>query len=153
LHSEELASLLHFLQRRRGFVSGSQQPATILVVDDEELVLDFVGAVLRRAGYDVLAADGAAAAIRLYRRHRSAIGLLLTDVQMPGMSGVELAEHIRGLEPHVPVLLMSGTASAAATGFDFVPKPFTHSELLSKTAQILASRDHSGAQQSSGAQA
>lgn len=122
----------------------NKQTRTILVVDDEDMIRTFVQAMLQHAGYKVLAADGAAAGMSLYEKHRAAVALLLTDVQMPGMNGLELAVHLRKLEPRLPVLLMSGSDSASAIamkaspGFGFVRKPFTHYELLSRTAEILA---------------
>ena len=121
----------------------NKKTKTILVVDDEDMIRTFVQAMLEHAGYNVLAADGAAAGMSLYEKHRAAVALLLTDVQMPGMNGLELAVHIRKLEPRLPVLLMSGHDSASAIamkatpGFGFVRKPFTHYELLSRTAEIL----------------
>lgn len=123
----------------------NKQTKTILVVDDEDMIRNFVQAMLEHAGYKVLAADRAAAAISLFEKHREAVALLLTDVRMPGMSGVELAAHVRNLEPRLPVLLMSGTDAPSAIamkgspGIGFVQKPFTHYELLSRTAEILDS--------------
>jgi two-component system, cell cycle sensor histidine kinase and response regulator CckA len=121
-------------------MDAGQPPEFILVVDDEELIRSFVQAILRRAGYTVLAADGAAAGMRLFERHPLAIALLLTDVRMPGMSGLELAGHLRRVQPHLPVLLMSGVSSTETSGFDVVRKPFTPHELLRRTAGILDSR-------------
>lgn len=115
----------------------NQQRETILVVDDEEMIRRFVQAMLEHAGYEVLAADGAAGGMSLYERHRAAVALLLTDVRMPGMSGLDLATHIRSLEPRLPILLMSATAVKANAGFGFVQKPFTHYELIRRTTEML----------------
>jgi CheY-like chemotaxis protein len=65
------------------------------------------------------------------------VALLLTDVRMPGMSGLELAMHVRSLEPRLPVLLMSGAALPDRQGFDLLPKPFTHEDLIRRTEEAL----------------
>lgn len=129
-------------------MDATPHPETILVVDDEDPIRRFVQAMLEHAGYKVLAADAARTGISLYEQHRSAVALLLTDVQMPGMSGLELASHVRSLEPRLPVLLMSATALKTNHGFGFVQKPFTHYELLRRTAEMLNSRQPSAEQPS-----
>jgi len=81
---------------------------TILVVDDEPGVLDLVRIILSRQGYRVLVADSGPKALDICREHDGAIDLLLTDVMMPGMSGVALARHLKSLCQDLPVLYMTG---------------------------------------------
>ena len=121
------------------------QRRTILVVDDEEVIRNFVKAILEFAGYDVLAARDGSVALSLYSEHQPKVALLLTDHRMPGMTGLQLAGHLRTLEPRLPVLVMSGTRLDDGLGFSFVAKPFTHAELVRKTAEVLDSRQALGA--------
>jgi PAS domain S-box-containing protein len=102
---------------------------TVLLVEDHELFRGLVREVLARAGYRVLEAEGGAAALRLLDE-TGPVDLLLTDVVMPGLSGVELARRVRDRHPGTPVLYTSGYASrdalaaeASATG-PFIGKPF-----------------------------
>jgi len=81
----------------------------ILVVDDEPLIVQYVQRVLRRANYRVLTATDAEEAWAIFEQRRVRIGLLLTDIVMPGpMDGLELAAKIRETEPALPILLMTG---------------------------------------------
>ena len=84
--------------------------ATILIVDDEEFLLEYVRVVLQRAGYSVLSAqNGGEAWDLIVDRHD--IRLLLTDIVMPGsFDGFELAKRVRKHQPELPVLLMTGAA-------------------------------------------
>lgn len=82
---------------------------TILVVDDEEFLLQYVRLVLVRAGYSVLTAQNGEEAWDLIVDNRHEIRLLLTDIVMPGsFDGFELAERVRKYQPDLPVLLMTG---------------------------------------------
>jgi two-component system, cell cycle sensor histidine kinase and response regulator CckA len=88
-------------------VSGTE---TILVVEDQESVRNVVRRALEDVGYRVLEAADGGEALAAYERHAGEVGLLLTDVVMPGMSGKELVRRARQLEPDLPVLYMSGYA-------------------------------------------
>lgn len=124
---------------------------TILLVEDERAVRTFATRALRRAGYRVVTADGGEAAIATFRRYRDEIGLLLTDVLMPGMTGAELAERLRAERADLPVLFVSGYPADIATGERLVPhggallpKPFTAVQLVERVTLALEPRPERG---------
>ena len=119
--------------------------ATILVVDDETAVLDQVGRMLRRRGYTVVCHSNPAEALEWCRDHPSDAQLLLTDVVMPGITGLDLAAEVRKLRPDIPVLLMSGYPDRVPRGVlgSFAPllqKPFTMARVLQAVGVLLAER-------------
>ncbi len=116
-----------------------RQRETILVVDDNCAIRTLVKAFLEIEGYTVFIAGDAEAAIKLYQDHQSAVALLLTDVVMPNMNGLELADHILRLEPQMPVLLMSGT-EGSSRGFRCIAKPFTPADLVGRVGELLETR-------------
>src|SRR5687767_4727208 len=81
---------------------------TILVVDDEPHVREFVRVALAQGGYQVVAVATADEALALYQADPARIDLVLSDVLMPGRTGPELAVELRAISPEVRVLLMSG---------------------------------------------
>ena len=109
------------------------------MVDDNSAILTLVRDLLEGEGYTVFIAGDAEAAITLYQDHRSAVALLLTDVMMPNMNGLELADHILRLEPRMPVLLMSGTEGAGG-GFGCIAKPFKPADLIGRVGELLETR-------------
>ncbi|GAA2673145.1 hybrid sensor histidine kinase/response regulator [Actinoplanes palleronii] len=108
---------------------------TILVVEDEALVRDVVTRILTRHHYVVLTAASGAEALGVFEESASRIDAVLTDVIMPGMSGIQLAERVRSDRPDLPVLFMSGyTANQLSHDVGtarLVRKPFSAQELLS----------------------
>src|SRR2546423_15133558 len=74
---------------------------TILIVDDDDIVLQSTATILSRAGYEVLVASEGSAAIQAAREHNGPIDLLLTDVLMPGVSGPDLASELRQVHPNI----------------------------------------------------
>jgi CheY-like chemotaxis protein len=84
---------------------GERKPI-ILCVDDEESPLVLRKLVLQRAGYEVLTANSGTEALRLALAHR--VDLVLSDHLMPGMTGTELAQQLKALNPELPILLISG---------------------------------------------
>jgi CheY-like chemotaxis protein len=116
----------------------------VLVVDDEPLMRLFVVRALRGAGYEPVEADSAARALELLESAGAEISLLLSDVQLPGISGSELVERARQLVPSLPTLLMSGSAKPWLVNeqlmrreADLLQKPFRIAELLGKLEQLL----------------
>jgi PAS domain S-box-containing protein len=112
---------------------------TILLVEDEEALRTATSRILVRAGYQVLVADGGAAALSIVQHHPEPIHLLLTDVIMPKMMGNEVAAQVHALRPEVPVLYMSGYAQPVLTengtlqpGVTIIEKPFTRTDLLDR---------------------
>ena len=123
---------------------------TILLVEDEPALLQMTHGMLKRRGYRVLTASGAAEAIRQAMDHPGEIQLLMTDVVMPNMSGRELADQILALQPGLKILFMSGhTADILARhgvveeGVHFIQKPFTMKTLAAKTVEALNARGES----------
>jgi DNA-binding response OmpR family regulator len=119
---------------------------TILVVDDEPMVLGFLNTALRRAGFDVFTARDATTALRLCREHGTKIDLALIDYMLPGMNGADLYCMIQSLLPSMRLMLMSGfprglTEGATNTqlpdGHVFIEKPFRLAELISAIELVL----------------
>jgi CheY-like chemotaxis protein len=84
----------------------------ILLAEDDALVLEVVRACLVRAGYEVLVARDGQEALELFKKFSQELGLVLSDVTMPQMSGIELVLQIRQIKPEATVVLMSGDAEA-----------------------------------------
>jgi DNA-binding NtrC family response regulator len=117
---------------------------TVLIVEDEKMLLEFVGTVLEEQGYKVLAAGTPADALTLAREYNSPIHLLVTDIVMPGMNGRELKEALTPLYPDIKTLYMSGyTANVIAhrgvlaDGTAFLQKPFSINALAVKVRQVI----------------
>jgi PAS domain S-box-containing protein len=117
---------------------------TILVVEDEPLVLDVARRILTRHGYRVIAAHSGAEALELIGQHKGTIHLLLTDVVMPGLTGKQVAERVTKLLPTIRVLYMSGYPESVITsqgvvqrGIHLVSKPFVATDLLDHVRATL----------------
>jgi two-component system cell cycle sensor histidine kinase/response regulator CckA len=110
---------------------------TILIVDDNLEIRACAQAFLEHAGYSVATAADGEDGFRYYETHRSNVVLLLTDVKMPNMNGLELADRVLGLDSQLPVLFMSGDARGADRGFGCVVKPFKSAELVARVNQAL----------------
>jgi two-component system, cell cycle response regulator CpdR len=100
----------------------------VLVVDDEPLVLKATAEMLKNLGCEVLTADNGIGALARLSDHER-IATLITDVNMRGMNGFELAERARRFRKGLQVILLSGAASAGR-GFPFIRKPFTEDDLM-----------------------
>jgi two-component system NtrC family response regulator len=118
---------------------------TILVVDDEINYLTVMEALLGEAGYEVLTAPSAPEALKI--AGVSDLDLVLTDMKMPKMSGIELLEEFNRLYPDLPVIIMTayGTVEKAVTAmkkgaFDYILKPFKNEEILVTIAKALEHR-------------
>jgi DNA-binding NtrC family response regulator len=106
---------------------------TILLVDDDEKLNRLISSILVDADYNVLAAANGADALRQSDNYQGEIFLLLSDFQMPGMSGIELATNVIIKRPAIEVLLMSGFPQGMLVlngGWHFLPKPFIPSQLI-----------------------
>jgi two-component system cell cycle sensor histidine kinase/response regulator CckA len=118
--------------------------ATVLLVEDDASVATLVSNWLKKAGFTVLQAMNASAAIDIARSYPASIDLLLTDVVMPGLNGRELAERVIGMRGDIRVLYMSGYPDDAillrgvqATAVQFLQKPFSFEVLADKIHEVL----------------
>jgi two-component system, response regulator PdtaR len=112
-----------------------RRPARILVVEDDALVRMTAGAILEDAGYQVVEAEGAEAALRLVEDEPGGFTHVFTDVQMPGrLDGLKLARLLATQFPHIVVVVTSGDhrleKDAAAQFFRFVRKPWNAIDIL-----------------------
>ena len=125
-------------QRREAAPSGTE---TVLLAEDEPGLRGFVRDVLTRHGYTVLEAANGREALGISHRHTGSIHVLLADIMMPGMGGVELAEQFGREHPKVPVLLMSGYAEHLKGHWEgpatYLQKPFTSAALLTRLRALL----------------
>jgi signal transduction histidine kinase len=113
---------------------------TILVAEDERPIRSLAERVLRRFGYRVLLAQDGEEALRVAEDYGQPIDLLLTDVVMPKMDGLELAERLKVSRPDTSVLFMSGypaTEHGLPEGLDLLLKPFTPNDLGSRIRTLL----------------
>lgn len=114
-------------------------PATIIVVDDEEEVRAVVAEYLADFGYHVLQADSGATALRLLRADPH-VRLLVTDIRMPEMSGLELADQAAAIRPALKIILISGFFVAQQMSRRFLRKPFPMDELAAAVRAELGDR-------------
>jgi two-component system cell cycle sensor histidine kinase/response regulator CckA len=130
----------------------SQKPistgsGTVLVVDDLDLVVDFARAFLERAGYRVLSANSADAALKTLDREGTAVDLLLTDYSMPGKSGLELLREAVPRWPHLKLVLASGFLDEKERqqieqtfGARILHKPYSISDATNLIREMLLAR-------------
>jgi two-component system cell cycle sensor histidine kinase/response regulator CckA len=119
--------------------------ATVLVVDDEEMVRRLAARMLVALGYRVLEAQDGHEAVRVLQRDAKRIEGVLTDVAMPGLDGRQLGETIARCWPRIRVLYMSGfpaarvlSAGAIAPTDPFIQKPFTEEQLGRRIRELLS---------------
>ena len=123
---------------------------TILLVDDESMVLEVGEQLLERLGYTVITADSGEAALAVYGRQTERIDLVILDMIMPQMSGRELFDELKTINPDVKVLLSSGYSIDGQAGSlisrgcnGFIQKPFSVGDLATKIRQIIDASDGS----------
>ncbi len=127
-----------------GMIQGNE---TILLIDDEAIILDVGAAMLQKLGYLVISADSGKKAIELIRQAEGPIDLIILDLIMPEMDGGQTFDRIRELAPELPVVISSGYAMEgkaagimARGGNGFIQKPFTIQELSKKVRAIIDGR-------------
>ena len=115
----------------------------ILLVEGDEQLRAIEATILRRSGYSVVEAQNGGEAFLACERHEGSIGLLLTDVVMPRMSGIELASRLAPMQPNMRVLYMSGRVDSsslqdlALSSGAYLQKPITPDSLLRKVREVL----------------
>ena len=119
---------------------------TILLIDDEEMVLDVGAQLLSRLGYSVLTANSGSEAIDLYEQHKDQVQLIILDLCMPDMDGKQTYLYLKGMNPCAKVLLTTGLSMDGAAKEmlacgcqGFIQKPYRMSELSTKVSEVLAS--------------
>jgi two-component system cell cycle sensor histidine kinase/response regulator CckA len=129
---------------RKESVSPLPGTETILIVDDEHAVLGLTHLMLRRSGYALIPASSGKEALHLFEVWPDLeVDLLMADIVMPGMNGVELAEEIRVLRPNLPVLFFSAYSDqeilrpVIARRVPYIAKPFTALQLTKKIREVL----------------
>jgi len=120
---------------------------TILVVDDNKEVRKMVALVLEQANFHVLSAGNGADALKLAAETDGKIHLVLSDVDMPQMSGPDLGQLLKKTRPDIHVMLMSGGVDGNLLvlnyGWAFVQKPFVPTKLVEMVTEVLHSPDRS----------
>ena len=126
---------------------------TILLVDDETMIIEVGEAMLKQLGYRVMTANSGAAAVACLLQKNGGINLIILDLIMPGMDGGETFDQIRQIRPSAPVILSSGysmngqAATIMARGCNgFIQKPFTLGALAQKIREVLEASEKSAAE-------
>ena len=120
------------------------QGERILMVEDNPALQDAVADILESVGYEVLLAGDGEEALAVLQAEKGKVHLILTDLVMPKMSGVELRKRVQALYPTLPMLFVSGYApddmahSAGLTEKNYLPKPFSAVDLTTKIEEVLA---------------
>ncbi|MDX9857540.1 MAG: response regulator [candidate division Zixibacteria bacterium] len=116
--------------------------ADVLIVDDDPVIRDLLMKILHREGFSAVAAAGVDAAIEVLKTTR--VSIVISDIEMPERSGLDLLKHIRENLPRLPVLMITGKSekygqgkilSAGASGF--IAKPFKNTEIVEKLISLL----------------
>ena len=122
-------------------VRDANSEKTILFADDDGQLQVFVSTLLARCGYNVITANSGTDALEKAREFDGVIHLLLSDVEMPGMTGIELATQLNQERPDTKILLISGLPSGILVlnnGWQFLPKPFASEMLKDRIRDFLS---------------
>jgi CheY-like chemotaxis protein len=114
------------------------QGALVLVVDDQEIVREFMARTLRDAGHTVLEAQDGWEALGLAESYDGTLQLVVTDVTMPRLTGTELVARIKARWPGLPVLYVSGGVVPQDPATPLLKKPFTPDALIAQAKALLA---------------
>ncbi len=119
--------------------------ATVLLIDDEQLILDVTSRVLYKMGHKVYTAENGPSSFEIYTKYQSQIDLVILDVMMPEMNGRDVYLHLKAINPDVKVLLSSGyemteqvqeILDLGCSGF--IHKPFSIDDLSRKIEELLS---------------
>jgi len=117
----------------------------VLLVEDESAVRAVARDFLHLFGYDVVEAASGEEALEMFQTHRAKLRAVVTDIVMPGMSGMDLARRLSALQPGIPILLVSGyahdsfeSADLAREGYAFLQKPYMLEDFGRKLAELIA---------------
>jgi two-component system cell cycle sensor histidine kinase/response regulator CckA len=120
---------------------------TVLLVDDEALILQMTSAALAANGYSVLTARDGSAAISIYSQNHERISVVLLDMMMPGIDGLRTLEQLRRIDPKVVVVACSGLRTTQREievreygAKAFLPKPYSEDQLLHAVSEALTAR-------------
>jgi two-component system, cell cycle sensor histidine kinase and response regulator CckA len=123
-------------------VKAPARPPVVLVVEDEAAVATLLRLALEAKGYTVLMCSDGDKALKFLREHGDAIDVLLTDVMLPHIHGLDLITLVEGQWPNIKIILCSGQlseAELAQTGSAFLPKPFTTQDLYTVLDAVIYS--------------
>jgi CheY-like chemotaxis protein len=114
----------------------------ILIVEDDQLIQGVVEETLRDGGFDTAVATSGEEALTLLREHTGKYRALVTDINLQGIDGWEVAQHAREIEPDFPVVYMSGNAAADWTSKGvpnsiMLAKPFAPAQLVTAVSNLL----------------
>ncbi len=120
---------------------------TILIIEHDRRLASLLQTGIEEAGHRVLLAYDAEMALRLFRSNADTVSLVLSDIILPGMTGLELCKQVRAEQPNVPILMLTalGTTDDKLEGFDagaedYMTKPFDFRELLARIGVLLRRR-------------
>ncbi len=131
-------------EEKKSYAGISEGKGTILLVDDERMILEVGEQMLNKLGYRVMVAEGGEDAIQIYQNDKSDIDMIILDVTMPGMSGSETYKRLKEIDPYVKVLLSSGyninikiqeIIDQGCNGF--IQKPFSIRDIAIKISETL----------------
>lgn len=129
------------IQQPMTFMKGTE---TILLVEDEEMLLDLLDALLTEHGYHILRARDGVEAVEVYREHQSTISLVLSDMGLPRLGGWQAFQQMREINPRVKVILASGYLDPnlrkemiEAGAVDFIQKPYIPEEILKRIRSVI----------------
>jgi len=126
-------------------INDPEPRATVLLVDDEEFLRRLLSRILNEAGFGVVEAENGAVALETARRINGGLDLVVTDIHMPVMDGMEFARQFRPLHPAVPILFITGrdlpaTPDESVPTRDLLRKPFRSEAFLATVSQLVANR-------------
>jgi DNA-binding NtrC family response regulator len=118
----------------------------VLVVDDEQIVLRTCSIAITNAGLRCLVAENGAAGLEVFQQLKDEICLVLSDIIMPAVGGIEMAESILKIDPQARILMMSGYSDSVIehqgrNRFPFIRKPFIHAVLIEKIQSVMGASD------------
>ena len=122
----------------------SARQSVILVADDDVLVRNLVTLLLQGQGYVVLSASDGQEGLELSRKYPGTIDLVITDVEMPRLNGMDLCTHVLEERPRIKIIVMSGADMeeivSRNANLPFLPKPFDGEALIARVLSVLGAR-------------
>src|SRR4030067_2967987 len=124
-----------------------QNQVQILVIDDEQIMREGCSRILSKDGGAVICAENGTKGLEEIKGQSEKIDVILLDLMMPGMSGMEVLDHVRTIDPNLLVIVITGYATVESAveamkkgAYDFIPKPFTPDQLRIVVKRALERR-------------